>query len=62
MKPTPIKPPTDPRSRVVRGGGWLNFDAAKVRAAYRHWTAPAGRRSRLGFRTTQTGCRQPLKG
>ena len=62
MKPTPIKPPTDPRSRVFRGGAWLSDDAAWVRAAYRDTDAPADRYHNLGFRCAQRGCIQPLKG
>ena len=49
------------RSRVYRGGGWSNVDAAWVRAASRDRIAPADRYVILGFRLTQSGCRQPLK-
>ena len=58
----PIKPPTDNRPRVYRGSGWNYRGAAWVRVAHRDWYEPSDRYSRLGFRTTQTGCRQPLKG
>jgi formylglycine-generating enzyme required for sulfatase activity len=61
MKPTPIKPPTDPRSRVFRGGGWLNHVAARVRAAFRITDAPALGHYYLGFRCAQRGVRQVLK-
>jgi formylglycine-generating enzyme required for sulfatase activity len=56
----PTKPKTDNRSRVLRGGAWGNFDAAWVRAAARSAGAPALRYDSLGFRLTQTGCRQQI--
>ena len=39
--------------RVVRGGGWFNYDAASwVRAASRSTIVPAIRNSFIGFRTS----------
>jgi len=41
----------DASPRVFRGGGWYNYgDPARVRAAYRHWSAPGYRTFFLGFR------------
>ena len=58
-----MKPTDDNRLRVLRGGGWLNFDATLVRAAHRSWIAPAFRDDFLSFRCAQRGCRQQvLKG
>ena len=62
MKPTPIKPPTDNRLRVARGGGWYNLDAAWFRAAYRYGGTPTGRSDDLGFRCAQRSHQQILKG
>jgi serine/threonine-protein kinase len=36
--------------RVLRGGGWDNFDAGRVRAAIRYGDAPSNRDTYLGFR------------
>jgi hypothetical protein len=52
--------PTDTRSRADRGGGWFDHDAAWVRAAIRITLAPLERGDYIGFRTTQTGCRQQV--
>lgn len=62
MKPTPINPPTDDLPRVLRGGAWGDYDAARVRAAARVTVAPAHWSRSLGFRCAQRGCIQPLKG
>ena len=59
---TPIKPPADNRLRVNRGGAGAEDSASWVRAAYLDTSAPRNRYYDLGFRTTQTGCRQqPLR-
>ena len=61
----PTKPPpnpTDTRPRVLRGGGWDTPVALGVRAANRDWYEPSDRYGDFGFRTTQCGCRLPLKG
>jgi formylglycine-generating enzyme required for sulfatase activity len=58
----PTKLPTDPRYRVFRGGAWGYSVAAWVRAAARSSDAPSDRYGDFGFRTTQCGCRLPLKG
>ena len=62
VKPTepPIKS-TDNRDRVLRCGGWGVRDASWVSAAFREGDAPANRDIILGFRLTQSGCRQPRK-
>jgi formylglycine-generating enzyme required for sulfatase activity len=57
---TPIKTSTDNFPRVIRGGGWLSGDAARVRAAARFTRAPANRDDYLGFRCAQRGVRQPV--
>ena len=57
------KPSTDKIPRVVRGGSWHYATATNVRAALRDVSTPMGRYfSYIGFRTTQAGCRQILKG
>ena len=59
----PTKPKTDNFPRVYRGGGgWGGGSAARARAALRFTDAPADRYYSLGFRLTQTGCQQILKG
>lgn len=60
MNPTP-KPPTDNFPRVVRGGSWAVSSASNVRAAYRFDFTPSIRYSNVGFRLTQSGCRQILR-
>ena len=58
---SPTKPPADNRLRVIRGGAWINHDAALVRAAFRlGGVTPTYRYYNIGFRTAQTGCRMPL--
>ena len=57
MKPTKS---TDTFRRVYRGGSWHNSTAAVVRAAFRGGIAPTLRDDSVGFRLTQTGCRQVL--
>jgi formylglycine-generating enzyme required for sulfatase activity len=45
--------PTGPRSgtlRIVRGGSWLNDDAAMLRSAYRHKVPPDTYAYSIGFR------------
>ena len=59
---SPTKPPTDNRSRVFRGGSWNLTSATVVRAAYRSVNSPLVRSHYVGFRTVQSGARQPLKG
>lgn len=60
---TSPKPPTDTFRRVLRGGAWFITTAPFVRAAYRYDITPSGRGNRVGFLTTQSGCRQQvLKG
>ena len=60
---TPPKPqPTDTIHRVIRGGSWLNSSTLLVRGAYCIGNTPLARSDNIGFRTTQTGCRQILKG
>ena len=57
------KPSTDKIPREVRGGSWHYATATSVRAAFRFDCTPMGRYfSYIGFRTTQAGCRQILKG
>ena len=58
---SPTKPPTDNRLRIVLGGSWYNSYAPIVRAAVRIDLAPTLRDDVIGFRTAQSGCRQPLK-
>ena len=50
----------DNRSRLFRGGSWINTTAVVVRAAYRDVVTPTYRYFNFGFRTVQTGCRQFL--
>lgn len=52
--------PTDNFPRVFRGGSWYDTSATCVRAAYRGGGTPLLRHYGIGFRTTQTGCRQAL--
>ena len=60
---TSPKPPTDTLPRVRRGGAWHHTSASFVRSAYRYDITPSSRGNRVGFRTTQSGCRQQvLKG
>lgn len=48
--------------RVYRGGAWYNSSATFVRAAFRLDDSPLIRYYYFGFRTTQAGCCQVLKG
>ena len=57
---TPTPKPTDTFRRVLRGGGWIYSSASFVRAAYRNDVTPTFRSRDIGFRTTQTGCRQQV--
>jgi formylglycine-generating enzyme required for sulfatase activity len=59
---SPTKPSTDNRSRVFRGGSWDYATADIVRAAFRCGNSPVYRDNDIGFRTVQSGARQPLKG
>ena len=56
------KQPTDTLRRVFRGGSWNYSSASNVRAAYRGGNTPSVRSYIIGFRTVQSGARQPLKG
>lgn len=58
---SPTKPPTLPH-RVLRGGGWDGTTATVVLATIRYGNSPTVRYGDFGFRTTQSGFRQPLKG
>jgi formylglycine-generating enzyme required for sulfatase activity len=58
---SPTKPPTDNRLRIVLGGSWYNSTATFVRAAIHNVRTPSVRIDLIGFRLTQSGCRQPLK-
>ena len=49
----------DGANRVNRGGGWPDYDAARVRAAYRGTDAPANWYSDLGFRCARGGIGVP---
>jgi formylglycine-generating enzyme required for sulfatase activity len=59
MNPTP-KPPTDTFRRVIHGGSWYYSTASVVRAAYRNDFTPSNRGNLIGFRLTQSGCRQQV--
>ena len=60
---TTPKPATDTFPRVYRGGSWDVSTSTIVRAAFRVAITSSDRLNRLGFRLTQTGCRQQvLKG
>lgn len=48
--------------RVLRGGSWLDSSAADFRAACPVINTPLFRYDDNGFRTTQSGCCQVLKG
>lgn len=55
------KTPSDKRLRVYRGGSGNSTTAINLRAAFRYDGAPTFRSRDIGFRLTQSGCRQPLK-
>ena len=54
--------PTDNRLRIALGGSWGVSSSIFVRAAYIGGGTPTVPSKYFGFRTAQTGCRQPLKG
>ena len=57
-----MKPPnqkTDNLYRGFRGGAWDYSTADNVCAAYLFGSTPTLRDYLIGFRTAQTGCRQP---
>lgn len=59
-----MKPPnqkTDKRYRLLRGGSWAVSSATSLRAAFRIDVTPKYLNDIIGFRTTQSGCRQSLK-
>jgi formylglycine-generating enzyme required for sulfatase activity len=61
-KATPrTKTSTDPRYRVLRGGGWYGITASIFRSASRFRGTPAGRSDNVGFRCVQRGARMTLK-
>ena len=56
---SPIKP-TDDRDRIYRGGGCLYGETpGYVRPAYPNRYLPGHRTTDFGFRTTQSGARNP---
>ena len=55
-----FNPPTDDLYRVYRGGSWIVTSATFVRAAFRVVNTPMYRDYYIGFRLTQTGCRQSV--
>ena len=57
---SPPTQPTDTRPRVYRGGSWDITTATIVRAAFRDDITPLLRNNDFGFRTAQSGCRQPV--
>jgi hypothetical protein len=59
---TPPTEFTDDLRRVYHGGGWSSPFATYMRVVRRRSMEPSDRDSHLGFRTTQCGCRLPLKG
>ena len=57
-----VTTPTDNRLRIALGGSWGVSSSIFVRAAYIGGGTPTVPSKYFGFRTAQTGCRQPLKG
>ena len=49
---------TDTRYRILRGGGWADFEPSWVRAASRYAREPAVRLYSIGFRCALRG-REP---
>ena len=51
--------PTGPKegtARVIRGGGWSEIDASRVRGASRFWDEPANRSADRGLRCAHEDC------
>ena len=55
---SPTKP--DDRSRMSRGGSWGFATSTDVRATFQFVNTPTNRSKGIGFRTTHSGCCQPL--
>ena len=57
-----MTPPTKPDDsyRLSRGGSWGFATSTSVRAAFRFVNTPTNRSKGIGFRTTHSGCCQPL--